>query len=349
MPWGVSEDMAHSGVVRWQNKSIAASSDFRGVMAMGLPVAGFWFVWQFLSLPALHGVAASLPPLLRFALDKGRYMPDFGLIIAGFAAFHFQRSLRLEWSWAVASRLYLSLVVPVLAYGVLALVLFEAGAAAFGYHAAMPWADPLFAPVFRIMATVVIALVLLPPLLYFAWTSIPDACWAGIAVCFGFYGLSFQLGFHHHLALWPVIAVFDFAFGVFLCGSLFRGVEFLSAVRGHAIILGWLALAAGAILTGPGLFFLGFAMILSGMAVGERSWYLVGEKGLGRWARTAFAIALAQPAVLAAWAGSGHVWAGSVWLTVLVLAIVTQLLACLLYIVIIPSARRLLPAAAIPT
>jgi hypothetical protein len=337
--------MADLGVVRWQNKSIAASSDFRGVLAMGLLVAWFWFVWQFLSLPALSGVVAGLPPLLRFALDKGRYMPDFGLIIAGFAAFHFQRGLRIEWDRKVAIRLYLRLLAPLAAYFILSLVLFEVVAVLAGHHAALPWADALYAPAFRIMATVVVTLVLLPPLLYLTWTSIPDVCLSGMAICVAFYGISFQMHFHHHPALWPLIALFDFCFGLCVCASLFRGVEYVAAVRGPAIVLGWLALFAGAILAGPGLFFLGFTMIVGGIAVGERSWYLVGEKGLRAWSRTALALALVQPAVLAAWSAWGPVWSGSILVTMLLLAIVTQLLACLLYLVVIPPARRLLSAA----
>ena len=337
--------MVDASIVRWQNKSIPATSDFRGPLTMALPVAGLWFLWQWLSLPDLAPVQAGLPPLLRFALAKGRYMPDFGLIIAGFASFHFQRDLKLEWDGAVANRLYLRLLTPLLAYLLLALILFEAVAMAGPAHGlVLPWSPSLFAPAFWALGTMVIALILLPALLYWTWTCIPDVCWAGIAICFAFYGLSFQEGFHHYLWLWPVDALADFALGVFLCASLFRGVEYLSAVRGPTIILGWVALLAGAILEGPALFFLGFVMILSGMAVGERSWYLIGERGLLAWSRTALAFALVQPAVLLAWANWGPVSLRPLWLQALILAVIIQLLAVILYALVMgalaPLVRR---------
>lgn len=324
--------MADASVVRWQNKSIPATSDFRGPLTMALPVAALWFLWQWLSLPDLVAVQADLPPLLRFALAKGRYMPDFGLLIAGFAAFHFERGLKLEWDRAVAIRLYLRLLAPLLAYLVIALILFELVAGLGPAHrVALPWSPSLFAPAFWIMTTMVIALILLPPLLYWTWTCIPDICWAGIAICFALYGISFQEGFHHDLWMWPFDALVDVAMGVFLCASLFRGVEYLSAVRGPAIILGWVALLAGSILEGPALFFIGFVMILGGMAVGERSWYLIGERGLLAWSRTALAFALVQPAVLLAWMSWGPVTLRPLWLQALILAVVIQVLAVILY------------------
>ena len=332
-------------VLSWQNKTIAATGDLRGPLMMALPVAALWFLWQWLSLPGLAAAQANLSPFLRFALDKGRYMPDFGLIIAGFAAFHFQRGLKLEWDGKLARRLYFRLLAPLLAYALLALILFELVAAAGPGHRMSPlWSDPLTAPAFWVMATVLVTLILLPPMLYLAWTAIPDICWAGVAVCLAFYGLSFQEGFHHHLWLWPINAMVDFILGIFLCASLFRGVEYIASVRGPAIILGWVALLAGSILTGPGLFFLGFIMILSGMAVGERSWYLIGEKGLLAWSRTALAFALMQPAVFAAWLAWGGVHLRPLWLEGLILAVVTQVLAVIAYalvmgIIMVPVRR----------
>jgi hypothetical protein len=324
--------MADISIVRWQNKTIAATSDFRGPLIMALPVAALWFLWQWLSLPGLLPVQADLPPLLRFALAKGRYMPDFGLIIAGFAAFHFERGLKLEWDRAVATRLYLRLLAPLLAYLLCALILFELVALlGLAHRLALPWSPSLVAPAFWIMVTMVLALILLPGLLYWTWTCIPDICWAGIAICFSAYGISFQEGFHQYLWLWPIDALVDFAMGVFLCASLFRGVEYLSAVRGPAIILGWVALLAGAILEGPALFFIGFVMILSGMAVGERSWYLIGERGVLAWSRTALAFALVQPAVLLAWMQWGPQTLRPLWLQALLLALVIQVLAVVLY------------------
>ncbi|MCB8879669.1 hypothetical protein ACELLULO517_05445 [Acidisoma cellulosilytica] len=337
--------MVDYSVVQWQNRSIIATSDFRGPLIMALPVAAFWFLWQWLSLPGLVAVQAEFPPLLRFAFDKARYMPDFGLIIAGFAAFHFQRGLKSGWDMVVARDMYLRLVLPLLAYFLLALVLFES-VALLGpdHHLLFPWSDRLLSPAFWITATMVIAVVLLPPLLCLTWTSVPDICIAGIAVCFAIYGISFELGFHRYAGLWPVSAITDFILGLLICAALFRGVTFLSAVRGPAIILGWVVLLGGSILDGPGLFFLGFVMILGGMAVGERSWYLIGEKGLLAWSRTALAFALVQPAVLTAWV----IWAPShlrpFWLATLIAAAVTQLLAVILYAIVMLPARRFFAA-----
>ncbi|HEX4148678.1 MAG TPA: hypothetical protein VHY20_06815, partial [Pirellulales bacterium] len=323
--------MPDPSVLRWQNKTIAAGNDFRGVLAMGLIVAWCWFAFQLFSLPGFADVAAGLSPLLRFVLAKGRYMPDFGLIIAGFAAFHFRREFRLGWDRPVALRLYGRLALPLAGYALLSFILFEAIMALAGHRLVLPWANPLSAPACWILATVLVALALLPSLLSAAWTVIPDVGWAGIAICIAFFGLSFQEGFHHYPALWPLLALFDFTFGVCVCGSLFRAVEYLAAVRGPAIILGWCALAAGSILAGPALLFVGFTMIIGGMAVGERGWYLVGERSLRAWSRTALAIALVQPAVLAGWVAWGHVWAGSLGVTAALLALATQCLACLLY------------------
>jgi hypothetical protein len=335
--------MAEAAVVRWQNKSIPAQSDFRGVLVMGLLAAWFFFLWQLFSLPPFAAEQAKLPPLLQFALAKGLYMPDFGMILAGFCAFHFRRELRDEWNSRVARRLYLRVLLPLFAYLILALILFEVvHLLGPDRNVVVPWQDHLLGIEFRVVATAAIAVILLPPFLYWMWTSIPDFGWAGIALCFTYYGMTFHLHTHRLLWMWPPTAIVDFVFGVVICSSLFRGVEYLVAVRGPAIILGWVALLAGTIVDGPTLFFLGFIMIVGGASLSERSWFVPGEQGLLLWSRTAFAIALVQPAVLTAWAFWGSPPPRSPWLAGLGLATVTQILAVLLFLAAEPPARRLL-------
>lgn len=330
-------------VRRWQNMTISAASDFRGPLMMALPIAAFWFLWQWLSLPGMAGHMSALPALLGFMLDKARYMPDFALILAGFVAFHFQRDLREGLNMAAAFRMFLRLLTPILGYFLAALILFEAvGLLWPAHHLALPWADPLFGPAFWIMATMTVGLILLPPFMCFTWTSIPDVCWAIIATCLACYGLSFWDGFHHHLWLWPINAVLDFVCGVSICSTLFRAVEMFAAVRGPTIILGWIVLLAGSILTGPTLFFVGFVMILSGMAIGERSWYLPGERGLLSWSRTALPFALAQPAVLTAWSFLPLGTLKSSWLGALAAALAIQIVAVVLFTIIVLPTRHLL-------
>ncbi|MCB8877333.1 hypothetical protein [Acidisoma silvae] len=341
--------MADRGTLRWQNKSIAPSNDLRGVLMMGLPVAAFWFVWQWLALGGAASQLDRMPPLLAFAVDKARFMPDFALIIAGVAAFHFQRVLKEEWNRAIAQRLYLRLLTPLVALFLVSLVLFEAveliGPA---HHLIAPWADPLIGPAFWIMATGVVLLVLLPPLLCWTWTAIPDVCWAGVVICLVLTGLGYQEGFHHYLWLWPFNSLVAFALGVFICASLFRAVEYLASVRGPAMILGWIALLAGSILAGPGLFLIGFVMVMSGTALGERSWYLVGERGLLVWSRTMPVFMLVQPAVLTAWAAWAPAGIASGWLGALLAAMICQILAFGLYSLVIPPSRRFFAPPAAP-
>lgn len=335
--------MPDAEIMRWQNKTISADSDFRGVLILGLLVAWFFFFWQLCSLAPFAAAVARLPPLLRFALHKGIYMPDFGLMIAGFCVFHFLRELRIEWEFSVARRIYFRLFLPLLAYSVLALILFEAVHLVSPLHSlVLPWRDPLMEIQFRVVVPILIALVILPSFLYWMWVSVPDFGWAGIAICFTYYGMTFHLGTHHVAWMWSPTAIVDFSFGLILCSSLFRAVEFLVAVRGPAILLGWLALVAGSILDGPTLFFVGFIMILGGASLSERSWFIIGERGLMLWSRTALAIFMVQPAVLAAWALWGGKLTASGLVIGLTLAVVTQILAVLLFLVVEPPARRLL-------
>lgn len=335
--------MVDAATVRWQNKAIAAQSDFRGLRIMALLVAWYFFLWQFLSLPALATTLAALPPLMTFALAKGNYMPDFGMIIAGFCIFHFRRELRIEWKRAVAIRLYLAILLPLLAYLALALILFEIVQLTGPAHAwVLPWRDPLMVIQFRILATTAIAAILVPPFLFGLWTYPVDVTIAGVVLCAIYDGFTFYLQTHRFVWMWPSTALVDFATGMVLCSALFRGVTFLAAVRGPTLIMGWVALMAGSIIDGPLIFFLGFLMIVGALSLNERTWFAPGERALLLWSRTAFAIVLIQPAILSAWA----IWGGrlklSGWAAFFALAVVTQLLAVLLYLAVEPPLRRLL-------
>jgi hypothetical protein len=336
--------MAMQYALRWQNKTIAASNDLRGVLIMGLLVAWFYFLWQLCTIPPFADAAAHLPPLLRFALAKGEYMPDFAMIIAGFATFHFCRQLRLEWDRKVAVQVYLAVVVPLLAYLALGLALLEAvhyAGPARGF--VLPWQDPLMGIQFRVVAAAVVFAVLFPPFLFWMWTADPDFGWAGIVLSLIYYGMTFHLKTHRLIWMWPSTAVVDFILGVALCSSLFRAVEYVVPVRGPALILGWLALLGGSIVDGPSLFFLGFLMIVGGAALGERTWFLPGERLLLLWSKTALAIAIVQPAVLTGWLLWGGRSGYSGVLAVLSLAAGTQVLALVVTLIVTPPARRLMP------
>ena len=336
--------MVNPGYLAWQNKAIAGSSDFRGVLIMGLLAAWFYFIWLFLSLPPLDAFQAGLPLLLRAALAKGRYMPDFGMMVAGAAAFHFRRELRKEWEPRVAWRVYLSAVLPLIAYLALGVALLEAVHLAGPTHAYVaPWRDPLMRVQFIVLVTAIVFAFLWPAFLFWMWTSVLDIGVAGVAVCLIYFGMNFSVGGHKHLFMWPANALFSFVLGVCLCTSMFRGVQYLTAVRGQMIIFGWLAMLACSILAGPGLFFIGFLMILAGSVIGERSWFLPGERVLLIWSRTALALAVVQPALFGAWLIWGQAVTGIGWLAVLVLAIIAQVLATLLCLVVEMPARRLTP------
>jgi hypothetical protein len=328
----------------WQNKTIPRSSDFRGVLAMGLVAAWFYFVWQFLSLPPLAAFKSGLPPLLGFAAAKGQYMPDFGMIVGGFAAFHFSRELQREWQRRVARQVYVAAVVPLILCLASGVALLEAVHLGGPDHALIwPWQDRLMGVQFRVLATAIVFAGLWPFVLCWMWTAILDVCLAGVALCLIYYGVGFTLDWHRLPFMWPSTALFDFLFGVCLCSTLFRTVEYLEPVRGAMILLGWMAMAVGAILAGPAIFFLGFVMIVSGSAVGERSWFLPGEKALLIWSRTALAIAVVQPAVFTAWLIWGQGMTGIGRVAFLSLAVVVQLLAAVLCLFIEMPARRLTP------
>ena len=337
--------MVSAGELAWQNKTIPRTSDFRGVLVLGLLAAWFYFVWRLLSLPAFSPVLDGLPPLLRFALAKGMYMPDFGMIIAGFAAFHFRRELRMEWEQPIALQVYLSAVVPLIAYLAVGVALLEAVHLAGPAHALVrPWQDPQMAVPFVVLATAIVFAFLWPFLLYWMWTAPLDVGAAGTVLALIFSGANFTLGWHRLLYMWPPTALFDFLLGVCLCTSMFRGVVHFAPVRGAMALLGWLCMLACSILAGPGLFFLGFLMVISGGALSERSWFLPGERALLIWSRTALALVVVQPALLSAWVIWGRQQTGAGWLAFLGLAAAAQLLAIVLSLVIEMPAKRLTPA-----
>jgi hypothetical protein len=293
--------MVSAGEVAWQNKTIPRSSDFRGVLIMGLLAAWFFFVWQLLSLPPFAAFTAGLPPLLSSALAKGQYMPDFGMILAGFAAFHFRRELQKAWDTRIALQIYLAAVLPLIAYLALAVALLEAVHFAGPAHAfEWPWQDRLMQVQFCVLATAIVFACLWPLLLYWLWTAILDIGLAGVVLGLIYYGMDFTLGWHKHLSMLPATALVDFLMGVCLCTTLFRAIEYLAPVRGVMIILGWVAMVAASILVSPVLFFLGFLMAVSGTALSERGWFLPGEGALLLWSRTALGFFVAQPAVFAA-------------------------------------------------
>ncbi len=341
----IESKMVGATEVSWQNKTIPARSDMGGVLALGLLAAWFYFLWQFLSLPPLAGVAARLPPLAGFALDKARYMPDFGMIIAGCLAFHFRRGLWREWDRHVARQTYVAAVLPLLAYLVLGILLLEAVHLVGPGHAAVPpWEDPLMRVQVLVILPLIVCAVIWPMLLHLMWTCDSFIPAAGAFLGLMCFGMGFQIGTHRILWMWPPTALIDFAFGVCLCASLLRALPFIAAVRGPTIILGWLVMLGASIQDGPGLFFIGFLMILSGVLLRERSWQLPGEAILRLWSRTALAIVIAQPSVFAAWLAWGGVAGDAPVADFVGLALVTQVLAVLLICVVEAPARRLLPA-----
>jgi len=336
--------MAHAREVAWQNKTIPGSSDLRGVVMMGLLAAWFYFVWQLLSLPPFATVIAGLPPLLRSVLDKGQYMPDFGMIVAGFAAFHFRRELRKDWDLRVALQVYRAAALPLIGYLAVGVALLEAVHLAGPAHAIVPpWHDPLIGVQFRVLATAIVFSCLWPVLLYFMWTAILDLGLSGVVLALIYYGMDFSLGWHQLIGMWPLTALFDFVMGVCLCATLFRAIEYLAPVHGAMIILGWIAMITSSILASPVLFFLSFLMAVGGSALSERSGFLPGERALLLWSRTALAIVVVQPALLAAWLIWGQRITGVGWVACLALGAATQLLAIVVCLAVETPAQRLAP------
>jgi hypothetical protein len=267
------------------------------------------------------------------------------MIVAGFAGFHFRRELSREWDGRVALQAYLSAVVPLIAYLALGVIPLEAVHLAGPAHALVrPWEDRLMGVPFRVLATAIVFAALWPVFLYWMWTSILDIGITGVVLALIYYGMCFSLGWHRHLYMLPVGALFGFLLGVCLCTTLFRGVVYLAPVRGPMIILGWLAMLTCSILIGPEMFFLGFLMVVAGCALGERSWFLPGETALLALSRTALAIVVVQPALFTAWLIWGEGMTGIGWVGFLVLAVAAQLLATVLCLVIEMPARRLTPA-----
>jgi hypothetical protein len=329
----------------WQNKSIPGTSDFRGVLIMGLLAAWFYGVGQCLTLPPFAAFTAGLPPLLGSVLAKAQYMPDFGMILAGFAAFHFRREMRMEWNTGVALETYVSTLVTLIAYLAAGVALLEAVHIAGPAHALVPpWQDRWMRVPFLVLATAAAFSVLWPAFLFWMWTAALDVGLVGVVLPLIYFGANFTLGWHREVFMVPVTALFSFLLGVCLCTTLFRCVAYLAPVRGPTIILGWMTMLVCSILAGPALFFLGFLMIVGGSALGERTWFLPGERALLIWSRTALAIVMVQPALFTAWLIWGQAVTGTGWLACLALAVGVQLLAILLCLVIAMPTRRLTPA-----
>jgi len=328
---------------RWQAKSIPARSDFRGVLLIGLVCAWAFFAWQVMALPPFATVAAGLGPLLRSALDKGQFMPDFGAITAGFLAYHFRREFQVMLDRRVAVRVVVAVVATLLVPLALALALQDGMHLATGQAVVPPWQDALSHIQVRVIATTVVLTILLLPIAVFKmWTATPDIGWSAVVLASIFYGMTFYLHSYRLEWMWSARVAADLVMGLALCATLFRGVEFFVVVRGPAIIIGIMALAGGAILAGPGLFFMGFLMTLGGACLSERTSRLPGEAALLAWSRTAYAIVIAQFVVLTAWLS----WGGGPMLPrpllFILLALVTQAVAVLFYALVERPLRVLL-------
>jgi hypothetical protein len=334
--------------LKWQRKSIPASSDLRGVWFMGLLAAWFFFLWQALSLPPFAASTSSFGPLLRSTIDKGQFMPDFGAIVAGFVVFHVRREFGTSFAVRTARRVIalavLALLVPLAV--VFALQQVEQGLGGGAYGA--PWRDLFMHIQLRVVLSAAVFAVLLPPLLFYLWTATPDVSWAAVALCLIFYGITFHLHTYRLEWAWTARAVVGLGIGMALCSTLYRAAQYLVAVRGTVIIIGILALLGGAILPGPGMFFLGFLMTVSGLSLSERTSRLPGEAELLLWSRTAYAVFLVQGVVLTAWSIWGRNAAASPVVVLAGLAVAIQFLAIVLRLAVeIPlwrALRRMIPA-----
>jgi general stress protein CsbA len=192
----------------WQNKSIPGTSDFRGVLIMGLLAAWFYGVGQCLTLPPFAAFTAGLPPLLGSVLAKAQYMPDFGMILAGFAAFHFRREMRMEWNTRVALETYVSTLVTLIAYLAAGVALLEAVHLAGPAHALVPpWQDRWMRVPFLVLATAAAFSVLWPAFLFWMWTAALDVGLVGVVLPLIYFGADFTLGWHREVFMVPVTAL----------------------------------------------------------------------------------------------------------------------------------------------
>ncbi|GAB0118809.1 hypothetical protein [Acidisoma sp. 7E03] len=328
--------------ITWQNKTIPAGADFRGVRIMGLLAAWFFFLWLLLSLPPFAAGAARLPALLGFALDKGALMPLLGLMVGGFCVFHCNRQLRQGWERPIARRVFVGILLPLLAYAALALILFEAAALLGGHGLVRPWSAPLFAPLFPALMTALLGSALLPVVLYWLWTAVLDVVMAIFAIALIYHGAEYTVGFHGAPWLAALGGVADFALGAAACSLAFRGAEYFVVVRGHMVLLGWIALLGGSILGTHALFTFGFLFVLIGACLSERSAFLPFEAALLAWSRSALGIALAAPGVLLAWQAAGSPFFLGPWGTALGLALVTQILGVAFFFLAEPPLRHIL-------
>jgi len=325
--------------ITWQNKTVAAKADFRGVRLMGLFAAWAFFFGLLFLLPPFAAAAAKAPPLLRAVIGKGLLMPDLGLMVAGFCAFHFNRQLRHGWDGAVAWRLMLHRLLPVLAYTLLALLLFEVASILGGREFARPWAAPLFAPLFPAVMTAVVCALLLPLMAYWFWTAVMDVVLAIFVITWVYYGAQFTIGFHGLPWMNLLAGLVDFLCGAAACSLVFRGAEYFVVVRGHMMLIGLIALIAGSILETASLLTLGLLLMLAGAALSERTSFLPGEAALLAWSRSAPGIALLAPAVLLAWESWGSHAGLPLWLAAAGLALVTQIFGAAAFLLVEPPLR----------
>jgi hypothetical protein len=339
----------HPSEIRWQQQAISPQSDVRGLLALGL-LAAWWFcAWKALQQPEFANLLTSADPLLQSLVAKGRVALDLGLIVLGMALFHFRRQFRRE--------LRNMPILPVIRQSALWLglplivVLVACTALKYLGHQPVdllwPWLEPSRTQFF-LGVICLILLPLLPWLLHKLWTVTEEIPFSMPLIALGFYGLIFWTRTDQNIWSLAVRVPFAVTLGFGLMGIIFRVMKFIAVVRGHGAIVSALGLIAGSILRAPGLFFLSFVLLAICFAMSERSWRLPGEGVLLAWSRTAPALFLAQPTALLAWSLWGSRFGLSSSLGLLALAVLTQLLAILLYLGLQRPVLRLLPVPAAP-
>ncbi|GAB0115602.1 hypothetical protein [Acidisoma sp. C75] len=338
----------HGHDLRWQNTTVPPGARASGIFGLGLLLAWFFFVWLLSRQPGFAAASAAAPSLLRFVIDKGFYATDLGVILLAFLAFHAQRDLRLGWDGGAARRMYLRLLPPFLAYLVLSLVAFELAALFTAGHFANPWVSPVYGPLFRPMLVIVIGLALVPLAVCWAWVALLDLVYSALLVILVYYGTCFYFGAQKLAWLWSVHLPVAFLLGITCCSLFFRAGQYLSAVRGPMVLIGWFALVGGAILGGPFLFYLGFVMILAGAAMNERLEPGIAEAPLRGWGRTALGLMLATPAVLTLWDGMAGRLGLPLGAAALLLALMAQVLGLVFYLLAEPALAPLVRGRLLP-
>jgi hypothetical protein len=264
--------------VRWQQQALAAQSDFRGVLSLGLLTAWAYFLCQALQLPAFAGLLTGADPLLLSVVAKGRVVPDLGLVVAGMAVFHFRRQFRHALDFIPARRVISQTALWLAASLLTVLVLAAALKFAAGLRgpALWPWYDAWSRPQLFILGFALAYTLLLPPLLHMMWAHTAEIALSVPAISVGVYGFIFWTGIDRNGWIWALRVPVDFTLGVALTSSLFRGMKYFTVVRWHGVLIGWLTLLGGSILQTPGLFMLGFILLALCLAMGERTRLLPG-------------------------------------------------------------------------